>query len=120
MKITFYSLDDEKNKIFFKSEGKKIDNCIIFEDKSYDNTVIKLELYSSSIILNREGNVNMKLILKKNEASECFYQNEMGLEFKFMAFCKDLIIKENRIDIEYDMILDEDILSSHKIWIKIA
>ena len=120
MEVTFYSLDDENNKIFFKSKGTKENNIISFKDKSNENTTILLEINASSITFYRKGNVDMKLILEKNNTNECYYKNEMGLEFNFKAFCKELIVKEKRIDIEYDMILDEDILSSHKIWIKIV
>lgn len=120
MEITFYSLDDENNKVFFKSKGIKENNIISFIDKSNDNTTILLEQNTSSIIFYRKGDIDMKMILEKNIINSCYYKNQNGLEFDFKVYCKELIIKEKRIDIEYDMILDEDIISSHKIWIKIA
>lgn len=120
MEVTFYSLDDENNKIFFKSKGTKEKNIISFADKSNENTTISLEILDSSITFYRKGNVDMKMILKKNKILDCYYKNQIGLEFNFKVNCKELIIKENRIDMEYDMILDNDIMSSHKIWIKIS
>lgn len=117
MIASFYSVDDENNKIIFKSNYEIKDNTIIFEDKSYENTKIYLYKFKDRLIFKRVGNCNMTLELIEGQALEAYYANELGLEFKFIAKCNKLSLDNNRIDIEYDMILDNDLLSSHKIWI---
>ena len=117
MMLTFHSIDDENNKIIFKSEYKKNNNIIIFEDKSVENTMIFLTINEDNIIFERKGNINMKLILHKNIKTQGYYQNELGLDFKFNIITSKLEYNKNKINIGYSMYLDEDLISTHKIWI---
>lgn len=117
MQVFFYSLDNQNNKVSFNTAYKREDNKIIFEDKSIENTVIYLYIYKDKLILERKGSVEMKISFIKNKSIPSYYKNQLGLEFNFIAKCHKLTITENRIDIEYDMILDNDLISSHKIWI---
>lgn len=117
MKVFFYSVDDEENKVSFHSEGAYRDNVLSFEDKTLKNTKINIYIDSNRLIFQREGSVEMKLELIEGQAMPSFYRNDMGLEFEFQAFCHKLDISNNKIDIEYEMILDHNSLSYHKIWI---
>jgi len=117
MEVFFYSLDNQNNKVSFKSNAEYINNKLVFVDKSIESTVIQLSISSDKLVLERTGNTIMKLAFIENKSSEAYYKNEMGLEFDFIVKCNKLIITDNRIDIEYDMILDKELLSSHKIWI---
>lgn len=117
MQVTFHSIDNENNKIFFKSLASKNDNIISFEDKSTMNTTIFLEIKDLSIIFIRKGSINMNIELILNNRTPAKYKNEMGLEFDFEVFTNKLIIEKNKITIEYIMFLDNEEISSHKIWI---
>ena len=117
MEVSFYSVNDENEKVCFKSLAEKNNNQIIFQDKSLSNTMIYLTILKDKLIFERKGDCNMKIELKNDKKTLGFYSNEIGLEFNFETKCKELIIKDKRIDIQYDMILDNSILSSHKIWI---
>lgn len=117
MEVFFYSLDNQNNKVSFKSNAEYINNKLVFKDKSIDSTNIHLSISKDKLVLERIGKTEMKLALIENISSEAYYRNEMGLEFNFIAKCHKLNITNNRIDIEYDMILDNELLSSHKIWI---
>lgn len=116
MIVSFFSVDEELNKVSFKSEAKVINNSIIFEDKSVKDTIINLEIYDDKIIVDRSGNINTYLEFKLNETFNTKYKSNDGLEFEFKIFCNLLEIKQNRIDIEYDMILDESTKFHHKLW----
>jgi uncharacterized beta-barrel protein YwiB (DUF1934 family) len=117
MIVSFYSVDEELNKISYKSDAKRINNSIIFEDKSTKDTIINLEIYDDKIIIDRSGFVNTYFEFRLNETFETKYKSGDGLEFEFKIFCNLLEIKQNRIDIEYDMILDESTTFHHKIWL---
>ncbi len=117
MIVSFFSVDEELNRVSFKSEAKQIDNSIIFEDKSAKDTTINLEIYDDKIIIDRVGSVNTFMEFRLNQTFETKYKSDAGLEFDFKIFCNLLEIKQNRIDIEYDMILDEITKFHHKLWI---
>lgn len=117
MKVFFYSIDDEKNKINFNTEGFYENDYLVFSDKSIPNTKIYLKYENNTLIFKRFGFVNMNVRLHHQEKTNAWYKNDMGLEFNFITFTKVLNYKDNRIDIEYDMILDNKVYSTHKIWI---
>lgn len=117
MKVFFYSVDDEENKVSFHSEGIYENNVLSFEDKTLENTRIHIFIYPKRLIFQREGSVEMKLELIEGQAIPSFYRNDLGLEFEFQALCHKLKISKDKIDIEYEMILDHNSLSYHKIWI---
>ena len=117
MIVSFFSVDEELNKISFKSDAKRINNSIIFEDKSVKDTIINLEIYDDKIIIDRSGYVNTYFEFRLNETFNTKYKSGDGLEFEFKIFCNLLEIKQNRIDIEYDMILDDFTQFHHKLWL---
>lgn len=117
MRICFYSVDDDENKVSFQTEGRRDNGKIIFPDKSVPDTVIFLTVTGDRLVLERRGRVSMLLPLQEGKINPASYKNEMGLEFSFAAACRKLRIEENRIDIQYDMIFEDEVQSSHKIWI---
>ena len=120
MIVSFFSVDEELNKVSFRSEAKQINNSIIFDDKSVKNTIINLEIYDDKIIIDRSGDVNTYMEFMKNQYFDTSYKSKDGLEFNFKIFCNMLEIKQKRIDIEYDMILDENTKFHHKLWILLS
>lgn len=117
MKIIFHSIDSNEEKIFYQVEGQLIKNLLIFEDKSTPNTTIYLTINNDNIILDRVGEVNMHMQFINNQIVEGNYENKLGLEFNIKIKTNGLIIKKNKIDIDYDLIIDNYTASSHKIWI---
>lgn len=117
MKVIFHSLDSNEEKIYFQVEGKIIKHLLIFEDKSTPNTIIYLAINKDNIILDRVGDTNMHMNFKSNQIIEGYYKNKLGLEFRIFIKTNNLIIKTNKIEIDYDLIIDDYTASSHKIWI---
>lgn len=117
MIVTFHSLDNDNNKIYFKSEAQIIDDYIVFDDKSIENTKIYLKYNSSSVIFKRVGNTNMSIEYIQDKITTGTYKNELGLEFNFSVDTTSFSIEKDKIIIEYNMYIEKDYISSHKIWI---
>ncbi len=117
MEVSFYSIDNENNRISYKSEAKIENGFIVFEDKSLDSTNVYIKKENDSLTILRAGKINMEIKLIPDTLTTGAYQNDIGVEFEFNTFCKKLLLSEKRYDAEYDIILDKDIISSHKIWI---
>lgn len=117
MILTFHSVDSNDNKIIYKTEYKKENNVIIFKDKSMENTEIHLIVDNDSIIFQRIGDNEMNLMLMYNQKTTGYYKNNMGLEFEFEAYTISLTITTKKISIEYTMFLEDNPISTHKIWI---
>lgn len=117
MKVFFYSIDDENNKISFNSLAKIENDYIVFQDKINKKTNIYLKILENKIIINRKGNTIMNLELIQGKKTIGYYKNELGFEIDFIADCSNLMITKSRIDVSYAMILDNQVISSHKIWI---
>lgn len=117
MELVFYSLDNDNNKVFFRTEYKRINNQIIFLDKSLENTTIYLTINGNSLVFERKGNTSMNMSLKEGFISKGHYENSTGLFFDFETKTKSLSIKDNCIEIEYSLFVLSDEISSHKIWI---
>lgn len=117
MMIHFYSVDNDNNKVSFKSEGYESNGKLCFLDKTIKDTMIYLTISTDKLLFERKGRIEMVLPLQQEIKSKAYYKNELGLEFDFIADCTKLEINRDRIDIQYDMILDNEVQSSHKIWI---
>lgn len=117
MILTFHSIDNDDNKIIYKTEYIKKDNLITFDDKSMENTQIHLTIESDSIHFQRVGDNEMDLMLIYNQKTTGFYKNSIGLEFEFEVFTSGLTINSKRISIKYTMFLEGNPMSTHKIWI---
>lgn len=117
MELVFYSLDNDNNKVFFRSDYLKNGNEIIFEDKSVENTKIYLTIMKDSLVFERKGSTSMHMVLKEGIETSGSYNSSTGLFFDFTVKTKILSIKDNRIEIEYSLFVLGDEMSHHKIWI---
>ena len=93
MKVSFISIDDEKNKINFTSDVLYIDNIYRFNDGSTQNTTIELEIIGECVRLTRTGDINMYMLFDLNNITCGSYENNEGLEFDFeIKTCLEIIL----------------------------
>lgn len=114
MKVTFLSLDDDNNKVYFTSDYSKVDDQIVFLDKSTPNTEIHLKIKDEEVILERIGSVNMQMIFNLKHLTKGFYNNDMGLDFNFQIKCHKLLCRNKKVNVEYDLILEDGQKLGHK------
>ena len=113
MVVSFLSFDNEKNKISFQAEAKQTEHTLEFEDKSTSNTQMRITVHKNSLIVERIGSINMYLHFCLDKSTLGTYKNQEGLEFSFEVHTKTLTIEKNKFKVSYDMVMEEDILSSH-------
>lgn len=113
MFVSFLSLDDEKNKVFFQSEAFQQKNEIWFEDKSTLNTKIKITSLEDSMILERMGSVEMYLHFTLDKPTVGRYKNSDGLILEFLVHTKVLQQQKNKIRVQYEMIMNGECISRH-------
>ena len=115
MKVSFISIDDENNKINFSTEVTKVDNIYRFIDKTTNNTTIEIEVLGNSVRLTRIGDITMYMLYDINNITSGSYENVEGLEFNFEIKTTKLEVQNNKIRIDYSMIMDKQVMSSHKL-----
>ena len=115
MKVSFISIDDEKNKISFSTETIKSDNRYTFQDKTSQNTMIEIEVLEPCVRLTRTGDISMYMLFDLNNITSGSYENKEGLEFEFEIKTDKLEVQNSKIRIDYSMIMDNQVLSSHKL-----
>ena len=115
MKVSFISIDDEKNKISFNSLVEKENNILKFKDESCENTFIEIELLDKCLRLTRTGSINMYMLFDLNNITAGSYENNEGLEFDFEIKTTKLEVSNSKIRIDYSMIIEKETLTSHKI-----
>lgn len=115
MKVKFLSLDDQNEKNYFESDASRSGQDIIFLDKTTPNTTIEFSFLEDSVKMIRTGDVNSFMEFKLNETTKGKYHNLLGLEFDFNVLCTKLEVADNKIRIDYILILDEYIQTNHKI-----
>lgn len=115
MKVSFLSMDNNENKVNFTTEVEKKDNIFIFNDLSTTNTTIEIEILNKNVRLTRTGDTTMYILFDLNYITSGSYKNSLGLAFEFDIKTTRLDILSNKIRIDYDMIIDKETLSSHKI-----
>ncbi|MDE6047614.1 MAG: DUF1934 domain-containing protein [Anaeroplasmataceae bacterium] len=113
MVVSFLSFDNEKNKTSFQTEAIQNGNIIRFEDKSSIGTQIQITLLEDSFVLDRFGLIEMHLHFCLDKFTKGTYKNTEGLEFDFWVQTSSLAIEKNKLKVNYDMKMDEEILSSH-------
>lgn len=116
MRISFHSTTGDE-KTFYEIEATYENNILEFNDSSVENTTIRFEIYDNKIIMNRIGDVTMNMVFEKDKTTDGYYQNKMGLEFKFKVLCTNLFISNKKFSIDYQMIIDEEYTNEHKLWI---
>lgn len=117
MELLFHSLDSNENKVFFRSNYERNGNTYVFPDKTDKGTSIILTIKNSEILFERKGNTNMQLLLSKDNMTLGHYENNLGLKFEFYVKTNNLKIEPQKIEMEYSLYVDDDMLSTHKIWV---
>ncbi len=117
MDLTFYSIDSNNDKVIYHTSYIKSENTIIFDDKSVSNTKIYLTINENKVLFERKGNVFMQIPLEKDKLTSCHYENELGLSFDFKVITTNLSISNKRIEMGYELFLESDMISNHKITI---
>lgn len=107
MIVSFLSFN-EQTKTAFQTEAVINGNAIIFEDKSIPNTKIKISKLDKAILLERFGQVKMKMLFCLDEKTKGTYINKDGLEFEYSIQTKDLMIQENKIKVSYILYMDHE------------
>lgn len=107
MIVSFLSFN-EKTKTAFQTEAELDGKNIIFEDKSIPNTKIKISKLDKAILLERFGQVKMKMLFCLEEETKGTYINQDGLEFEYSIQTKDLLIQENKIKVSYILYMDHE------------
>ena len=115
MKVSFISVDDEKNKINFSTGVIYNDNKYTFVDQTTPNTTIEIEVLGECIRLTRTGDTTMYMLYDLANITSGSYENVEGLEFNFEIKTTKLEIQKTKIRIDYSMIMDKQVLSSHKL-----
>ena len=116
--LEFYSIDDENNEVHYMSSYERQCDTFIFEDKTVENTQVLLTIGNVSRI-KREGKISMDFWFDANNLTQGIYENDMGLSVIFTIKTNELFFKNNTFYVSYDLYLDDDKLSSHKIRIKL-
>lgn len=112
MIISFLSINKDNTKTAFRSEGKRIRNCIQFEDKSSPGTQIQLTLLKNSVLLERVGKIKMVMLFSAEKETNGFYVDEDGLEFDYSIRTSSVSIEENKIKVSYALYQDHEEVSA--------
>lgn len=112
MVVSFLSFDNEMNKTSFQSEAIQNGNEILFEDKSSEDTKIKITILENSLILERFGFIDMYLHFCLDKCTQGTYKNKDGLELNFEVHTKSLTIEKTKLKVSYNMSMDKEIISS--------
>lgn len=104
-------VDDIKNKEIIEYEI--VDNKYYLKDES--NTIfIKND---KSLICQRNGLVKQNIIFIEKEITKSKFIDSYNIEMNFSIYTEKLIMSDKQIFIKYDLLLDNTIISKHKIWI---
>lgn len=117
MELMFHSLDSNDNKVFFRASYEIKNNTYVFQDKTDKGTTIYLTINDNEILFERKGNTNMQLLLSDNTLTGGHYENNVGLKFDFGVKTTSIKIESKKLEMEYSLFLDGNILSTHKIWV---
>ncbi len=124
-------VDDQTDTIEFTTDGKFgirdnefyicYDEGQMFEEK----TDVKTKLFiksDNSVVLERKGTINSKMLIKEGERNACFYNTPIGDLFISIFGKKveyDLTEKGGRINLEYTIDSDMRLLSQNSVNISI-
>lgn len=118
MKIHFYSKTNDFELEYF-ADAKKIDGAYIFKDESLENTQISMKPIGNTLLFERFGDVSMKVLYENGKNCSGAYANKMGLDFDFVAKTDLLDIKDNEINLQYDLFIDGEKQNTCRIRILI-
>ena len=108
-KITLnYSIFSPSNKEVKKNiVGEKKDNLIEY---TLDNMWVKISIFKHKIILNRESD-DIKLSLEFEDGKSLitnYYIKDLNINIKVKTITKKLTIKDNGIDVMYDLYMNDE------------
>lgn len=118
MRISFYSFSDDDT-IRLEAEGNQNNNIISFYDK--ENVLVEyiIDEINGILEIRRTGQVNSSMLFKKGKKTISKYQTVDGLDIDFLVHCHSLNIEKNKIVVEYQLSLDDNIINNYKIWLLI-
>ncbi len=119
MIVSFISIDEDNNKIEYTSHANIDNNKIIFKDKSTNDTNIMIYQESDSLYLKRYGMVDMIMEYKLGYKTKGYYKNQDGIEFEFQIFTKYLEINADKCIVDYQMIVENDVVSKTSVILEI-
>ncbi len=111
MIVSFISIDEDDNKIEYTSSADVINDKIIFMDKSTTNTNIMIYKKNDSLYLKRYGLIDMTMEYKLGNKTLGYYKNQDGIEFEFQTYTNYLEIKDDKYIVDYEMIVENDVVS---------
>ncbi len=114
--LRFYSIDSDNNEVKYFSPFVREKNTLIFEDKSVNNTKVFLTI-GENIKIERHGNINMSFLFDLDNLTLGMYENELGLKAEFIIKTNELLVSNNNVIIAYDLYLDSEKISGHRIVI---
>lgn len=104
-------VDDIKNKEIIEYEI--VDNKYYLKDEN--NTIfIKND---KALICQRNGLVKQNIIFIEKEITKSKFIDSYNIEMNFSIYTENLIMSDKQIFIKYDLLLDNTVISKHKIWI---
>lgn len=116
MLIEFEMISNDLD-VNYKVFGRLDNNVLIFPDKSYPNTEMRVSIFENEIEIKRSGSVNMLQTFILNKMCHGYYQNNQGINVKIASYTKKMLVEENQIVIEYDYYLEYEWQSSNKLKI---
>lgn len=115
MKVTFLSMDEDENKVFFESDASFCEDEIVFADKSLTDTTLYLRFEPDRLNLRREGQVFMRLSFRQHHKTDGFYRDSFGLEIPLTVLCTFLKVEAKKTIVHYELWWDEQMKTKHKI-----
>lgn len=119
MKVHFYSIS-ETQKTSYKGDFSFEDGCIVFVDQSTQNTMQSIKIINNQkILLKRTGSTNQKILFDSNKKTIGTYSDELGFDFEFIVDTKNIELTDDKIYIEYDLLIDNINQGTFKIYLLI-
>ncbi len=114
--LRFYSIDSDENEVKYFSPFVRNGNTLLFEDKSTKDTKVFLTI-GENIKIERKGLINMSFLFDLDNLTIGTSENELVLKSEFMIKSYDSLMSNNNITISYDLYLDSEKISGHRIVI---
>lgn len=113
MKLEFISfVDKEKTKEILEYDLSG--NRIILKDDNKTTFVINKD----HLIILRDGLVKQELKFREKEKTKTIYKDNLDFNLEFDIYTETLLVTSRGIFIKYNLVVDNDIISRHKIYLK--
>lgn len=114
LKFTSFSSDLETQTFETNYEITKT-GYISFVDKSALDTKIYIKEIDNSFIIKRLGNISMQMTLQEGKTTKAIYKDINGVSMEFETKCLSFKSAPNQFDVVYELILDKNVISTHKL-----